>query len=122
MAECLILKKHNYKFDAFYTRSVCEVKTINFSDFELDRRQSCSCKEVCYELSDNLSGQLEKVIQKATSQLENYKSSNVINSIIFLNINNDDWQPEAQSSVYQKISLFVQNFTKDNLEIIINLT
>ena len=101
---------------------LCEVKTINLSDFEIQRRANGSVKEVCYELNDGLRFQLSKVIDKAKSQLKSYQVVNVKGRIVFVVVYNDDWQLEAKTMIYPKIESYVNNLVEDGIEIKIHFT
>lgn len=101
---------------------LCEVKTINKSDCEIQRRKDRSTKEVGFELNDGLKSQLDKVIIKAKSQLANYPNSNVMSKIVYVLLDNDDWQPEAKEALYPEIISYIQKFNEDGVEIEIKLT
>lgn len=101
---------------------ICEVKTINHSDIEIDRRNKRECKEVVYQLNEGLCSQLKKIITKAKNQLNGYDPGNVLKRIVYIVVNNDDWQPEVSPTILEKIKGYVNNFVSDGIEIKVHLT
>ena len=100
-----------------YSKILCEVKTINQSDKEIQRRINIEAKEVSFKPNNGLLSQVEKYIKKAKSQLEAFECDNISKRIIYLVINNDDWQREACLSVKRDIIEYLKKNKDEYLQI-----
>jgi len=101
---------------------LCEVKTINKSDVEIQRVENRECKEVGLHLNEGLRSQLKLVILKAKSQLENYCSDENMERIAYILINNDDWQREAKQELLPQINSFVLGLNVKGITVEVNFT
>ncbi|WP_299977714.1 hypothetical protein [Desulfobacula sp.] len=104
------------------TKFLCEVKTINKSDIEIKRRKNGLCKEVNYELNAGLQSQVEIVVNKAISQLKAYNHGCIKRRIVYIVVNNDDWQPEVRPIIYKNLKTLVNDLVENQIEIAIHLT
>jgi len=96
---------------------LCEVKTLNKSDCEIERREKRYAKGVEFNLNEGLQSQLKKIINKAKSQLLNYQVANVKKRIVYIIVCNNDWQPDVKSRIYRQTTFFVKNFIEKGIEI-----
>ena len=99
---------------------ICEVKTINISDAEIERRKNIEVKEVAYVLSDGLKSKLDDDAKKATSQLKAYQEAENKNKIAFFVICLDDWQPEARKAIFPEIQTFLDKFGEGEINFVLH--
>jgi len=75
------------KFETVY---LCEVKTINISDFEIEKRKVISARDAQYNLPPDFFDKFDSVVEKAKSQLLSYKKGIISKKIIYFIINFDE--------------------------------
>lgn len=94
---------------------LCEVKTINQSDKEIERKEKGAVGEVETDLNSGLRSQIDKSILKAKSQLEAYKHDCVSKCIIYLVVKNDYWQSKA--IIENKIIIYIDSLKLSDFQI-----
>ena len=99
---------------------LCEVKTINISDEEIEHRKNRKAKEVAYVLSNGLKSKLEDVASKAASQLRGYQGAENKIRIVFFVICLDDWQPEARKAIFPEIQTFLDKFGEGEIDFVLH--
>ena len=99
---------------------LCEVKTINISDEEIERRKNIEAKEVAMTLSNELRSKLEDVARKAASQLRGYQGSENKIKIAFFVICLDNWQPESRRAIFPEIRTFLDELGEVGIDFVLH--
>lgn len=100
---------------------LCEVKTINISDEEIERRKKTKEKDVAYALNNGLKSKLEYDAKKAISQLQGYQGSDNKIKIAFFVICLDTWQREPWKTIYPEIQTFLDELGEGEIDFVVNL-
>lgn len=86
-----------------------EVKTINISEQEaLNRQEKMRDHDVQYKLGDVFLQKIDRVIEKASFQLQNYKIGKNYERIVLLVVNFDEENFSVTSILTQKIEKHIQ--------------
>jgi hypothetical protein len=84
-------------------RVLCEVKTINISAYEADRRNTGQGGYISNSLNEQFLKKLESTLSKAKSQMQVYDAGGNARRIAFLIINFDDSFAEYKADYYSQI-------------------
>ena len=99
---------------------LCEVKTINISDEEIERRKNIEAKDVAYVLNNGLKSKLEDDARKATSQLKGYQGAENKIKIAFFVICLDDRQPESMKAIFPQIRKLLDELGEGEIEFVLH--
>lgn len=99
---------------------LCEVKTINISDEEIERRKKIEAREVAYILNGGLKSKLEYDAKKATSQLRSYQGAENKIKIAFFVICLDNPQPESRRAIFPEIQRFLDKSGEGEIEFVLH--
>lgn len=86
---------------------LCEVKTINLSEAELQRRNDGSGGSIATHLSVGFLNKLKVTLETATDQMMKYRRDNEIKKIAFVVINYDDILHEYAANYKPQLDAFV---------------
>ncbi|WP_144079039.1 hypothetical protein [Nitrospina gracilis] len=86
---------------------LCEVKTLNISDEESERRNGLVAGEVLNFLPEGFMDKLGKAIDKAHNQCFSFKPN--ARRIVYININFDDFLGESKQDYYKQIDQYLSN-------------
>ncbi len=82
---------------------LCEVKTVNISDVEANRRKNGGVGTTVSSLDEGFFKKLTSDIFKAKSQIDSYKGKGKVRSIVFVVLNFDDFLGEYKTDYFGHI-------------------
>jgi len=86
---------------------LCEVKTINISDVEANRRQSRRVGSVKNSLDEGFFRKLMSDLCKAKSQIKSYEGKGRVRRVAFVVLNFDDFLGEYKRDYIRNIDLYL---------------
>ena len=99
-------------------RVLCEVKTVNTSDKEVDRRQTGKVGSTADCLDVGFFKKLMSDLCTAKDQIESYDDSASVRRIAFLVLNFDDFLAEYKDKYFQQIDQYLAYNSIPGLEIV----
>ncbi len=100
------------------TKILCEVKTINCSDYEVRRQQTGGVGTTHAVVPDALLGKIHSTLMSADKQLRAFDSSNSARHIAFAIVNFDDSLAEYKVNYYQQIDVYLGEHKIADLEVV----
>lgn len=102
---------------------LCEVKTINPSDEEIDNRQTLKnvgfiARSTQPYLDDGFYKRLKSALNKAVTQINTYNKEGIVRKIVFIVINFDDFFSEYKESFYSQIDEYIISNPIHDIEIV----
>jgi hypothetical protein len=95
---------------------LCEVKTLNISEEESDRRSGLGAGEVLSFLPDGFLNKLRSAIDKAHNQCLSLNLD--ARHIVYININFDDLLAEYKGNYYKQIDQYLEDYPITDIEIV----
>ena len=91
-------------------RILCEVKTINISDVEIQARsQSLQVRDVKASLSQEFLGKLDATIETAENQMRSYDPKREARHLAYINLCFDDWAGFYHDDYREQINQHLSN-------------
>lgn len=87
--------------------ALCEVKTIQISDAEIDARINIKARSTETSLTIEFLNKLEDTLEKARRQLFSYETGNEALRVALMVLNFDDWPGEHKRAYYEQIDLHI---------------
>lgn len=97
---------------------LCEVKTINISDFEVSARKSGNSRMISDRLSCGFLNKLISDLEGAKKQMEAYDNHCSARRMVFVIINFDDLLAEYKNEYYRQIDALLAKDPVDGIEIV----
>ena len=95
------------------SRLLCEVKTINISKDEADRRQrgqgEFKVSDVKLRIDEKLLNKLRATLESAVEQLDEDDPQREARRIVFVVVNFDDWLGHCQEEYFRQIYVHLEN-------------
>jgi hypothetical protein len=98
---------------------LCEVKTINASDVEADRRHSGNVGTVTDRLHEGFFSKLSSDLRKAKAQMVSYDASGNSKHIVYVITNFDDHLHEYADRYQHQIDNFIASDPVPGLQVIV---
>jgi hypothetical protein len=102
-------------------KALCEVKTINVSDVEVQRRASGGVQAISDQLDPEFFDKLRSTLTAAESQIKAYESEPATKKIAYVIVNFDDRFHEYANHYQNQIAEFTSQFAELNMEIVFNI-
>lgn len=99
-------------------RVLCEVKTVNISEDEANRRNTGQGGEISNLLNEQFLNKLKSTLGKTKSQMEAYDIGGNARRIAFLIINFDDSFAEYKADYYRQIDQHLASDTFESIDIV----
>lgn len=95
---------------------LCEVKTINASQAEIDRRQAGRVGYSTNVLDSGFLSKLDKTIRSAKYQMDSYDADEAVRRIVFVVVNFDDIIGEYKNCFYAQIDGYLADSSIQGIE------
>lgn len=99
-------------------RVLCEVKTINISDREVNRRAFGGIIDVTRSLNTLFFTKLDKILASAKAQLTQHNPDPSVTRIVYVVINFDDLLHEYAQDYKMQIDQHMQSHLNDSVEVV----
>ena len=99
---------------------LCEVKTINISDEEVNARRSFAVRSVAGRLEQGFFNKLLSDVRKASLQLAEYDSKNRARHLIYISPIFDDFVAYCKKTYFEQIDAFVAEQQFKDVELVFN--
>lgn len=97
---------------------LCEVKTINISEDEVNKRRTGSAGSTTNLLNEAFFKKLESALREAKRQMDSYYRQNEVRRIAFVAVNFDDWLGEYKAEYFSQIDQYLASNPVFGLEIV----
>jgi len=99
------------------TKVLCEVKTINVSEAECDRRVTGAIRRTLVQLPDKFFNKLKSVLETARDQMTTYCPATGTKKVAYVVVNYDDLLHECAAAYATQINSFIATRPVPELEI-----
>jgi hypothetical protein len=99
-------------------RVLCEVKTVQISDIEIQARRNSEVRSAETSLTPEFLNKLDDTFDKARNQLFAYEGGNEALRIVFIVLNLDDWLGAHKRSYYNQIDAHLAQQDSRDYEIV----
>ena len=99
-------------------RVLCEVKTVQISDSEIQARRNIEVRSVETSLTPEFLNKLDDTLDKARNQLFAYEGGGEALRIVFVVLNFDDWPGAHKRNYYKQIDAHLAQQARRDYEIV----
>jgi hypothetical protein len=97
---------------------LCEVKTINVSDNELERRRSGMVGALQMSLDENFLKKLDATITQAITQMKAFCEDNMVTRVVFIVLTFDDIFGESSDTYFTQIDIHLGKVAYQGIDIV----
>lgn len=103
------------------TKVLCEVKTINVSDFELEARAQSIVRDTQVRLPDAFFQKLERTLRKAKEQMDSHYANDDAKKIAYVIVKFDDGLHEYVEGYLSQLRSFVETEPVPKCEVVFDI-